>query len=204
MGKFLHLYDAISAFTQDYNGEAYVEPWVSYTEENEHVDYNKVPLIKRIWETYGNQNPYPDLVAVVQMGNYYGPADVLLRKGTGVFNVTAGTIANVPVKQNYVVNQYTGEEEGLKFVSASELSDSDIATTEGNVGLVFLWSDDTPLDVTPTGEWGCYKCMEDQCFKLLVETNGTWTPIDSGGCTNDPAFCAIYNNKKYVFFDYAD
>ena len=39
--RFLHRYETVSAFTEDYNGEAYVEPWVSYTHENEQVDYNK-------------------------------------------------------------------------------------------------------------------------------------------------------------------
>lgn len=41
MGKYLHLFDSVTAFTESYNGNDYLEPWVSYTEENEHVDYNK-------------------------------------------------------------------------------------------------------------------------------------------------------------------
>lgn len=44
MGQFLHKYDSLSAFTEDYNGEAYHEPWVSLVNENEHVDYNKPPF----------------------------------------------------------------------------------------------------------------------------------------------------------------
>jgi hypothetical protein len=33
MGKYLHHYDSLSAFTADYDGETYLEPWVSYTED---------------------------------------------------------------------------------------------------------------------------------------------------------------------------
>lgn len=47
MGKYLHHYETESAFTAAYNGEDYLEPWVSYTDETEgqeHVDYNKQPV----------------------------------------------------------------------------------------------------------------------------------------------------------------
>ena len=47
MGKYLHHYETESAFTAAYNGEEYLEPWVSYTDETEgeeHVDYNKQPV----------------------------------------------------------------------------------------------------------------------------------------------------------------
>ena len=45
MGKYLHYFETESAFTDAYNGESYIEPWVSYTDETdgeEHVDYNKI------------------------------------------------------------------------------------------------------------------------------------------------------------------
>lgn len=48
MGKYLHHYETESAFTAAYNGEDYLEPWVSYTDETEgqeHVDYNKRQLV---------------------------------------------------------------------------------------------------------------------------------------------------------------
>ena len=38
---YLHRYEADSAFTSDYNGSYYHEPWVSYTIENKEVHYNK-------------------------------------------------------------------------------------------------------------------------------------------------------------------
>ena len=41
--KYLHKFESESAFTEHYNSEDYIEPWVSYTkdEETEQVDYNK-------------------------------------------------------------------------------------------------------------------------------------------------------------------
>lgn len=39
--KYLHYYETVSAFTENYEGEDYMEPWVSFTEENEQVDYDK-------------------------------------------------------------------------------------------------------------------------------------------------------------------
>jgi hypothetical protein len=43
MGKYLHLFNTENAFASAYNGSDYLEPWVSYTDEDDftpHVDYN--------------------------------------------------------------------------------------------------------------------------------------------------------------------
>ena len=40
MAQFLHLFETENEFTSAYTGENYNEPWVSYTEETEKVDYN--------------------------------------------------------------------------------------------------------------------------------------------------------------------
>lgn len=39
--KYLHNYDTDAHFSEDYNGSAYTEPWVSYIQENGEVNYNK-------------------------------------------------------------------------------------------------------------------------------------------------------------------
>jgi hypothetical protein len=39
--KYLHKYDTDAHFSEDYNGSAYTEPWVSLTQENGEVNYNK-------------------------------------------------------------------------------------------------------------------------------------------------------------------
>ena len=41
MGKYIHLFDTASEFNEAYNGDKYLEPWVSLTEEGEQVKYNK-------------------------------------------------------------------------------------------------------------------------------------------------------------------
>lgn len=44
MKNYVHLFDTTSQFDGEYNGDAYDEPWLSYTFENEKVNYNKNPL----------------------------------------------------------------------------------------------------------------------------------------------------------------
>ena len=41
MGEYIHYFETNSEFEEAYNGEAYAEPWVSYTEQSEKVNYNK-------------------------------------------------------------------------------------------------------------------------------------------------------------------
>lgn len=43
MGKYLHEFDTVSAFTQAYTGETYEEPWVSLTNETSAVTFNRSP-----------------------------------------------------------------------------------------------------------------------------------------------------------------
>ena len=44
MKSYIHLYKTNSEFTASYNGSEYVEPWLSLTEENMKVNYNKPKL----------------------------------------------------------------------------------------------------------------------------------------------------------------
>ena len=48
--KFIHNYNDLTAFTEDYNGSGYTEPWVSFTHENNKVDYNKKELWLRVFQ----------------------------------------------------------------------------------------------------------------------------------------------------------
>ena len=45
MESYIHLYETNSEFTEAYNGPDYKEPWLSLTEENMEVNYNKPKLI---------------------------------------------------------------------------------------------------------------------------------------------------------------
>ena len=46
--KYIHSFETVSAFTEEYTGSGYTEPWVSYTKENQKVDYNRVPVVTLI------------------------------------------------------------------------------------------------------------------------------------------------------------
>ena len=41
MGIYIHYFDSASTFDEEYWGSGYTEPWVSYIDENEEVNYNK-------------------------------------------------------------------------------------------------------------------------------------------------------------------
>ena len=41
MAKFIHLYETVEAFEADYNGDNYLEPWLSFTDQDGDVNYNK-------------------------------------------------------------------------------------------------------------------------------------------------------------------
>jgi hypothetical protein len=49
MGNYLRLFDTVSAFTEAYEGPSYGEPWVSLTQENRDVNYNKPPVPPVDW-----------------------------------------------------------------------------------------------------------------------------------------------------------
>ena len=44
MKSYIHLYKTNSEFTKAYNGSEYIEPWLSLTEENMSISYNKPKL----------------------------------------------------------------------------------------------------------------------------------------------------------------
>ena len=44
MGKYLHKFESVADFEENYNGLSYIEPWVSATKDSNdeyQVDYNK-------------------------------------------------------------------------------------------------------------------------------------------------------------------
>ena len=76
----MHLFDTVSAYTEAREND-YLEPWVSYTMENEEVNYNKseyeklleTPLTFEIlsggslsWSYYGSNNSYLDATKTIQ------------------------------------------------------------------------------------------------------------------------------------------
>ena len=72
MGKYIHLFDAASEFNEAYNGSSYEEPWVSYTEEDDKVSYNKVPYGLELKKKFGlDDNAWG--IAISPPMAYYDP-----------------------------------------------------------------------------------------------------------------------------------
>lgn len=81
MGKYIHLYDTENEFDEVYNGDGYLEPWVSYTKNIDRVDYNAhredwstVPLtieIVSIGETEYESDSYLSVGRVKDSNNTY-------------------------------------------------------------------------------------------------------------------------------------
>lgn len=65
MGKYIHLYSTEQEFEADYNGAAYIEPWVSLTLDVDRVDYNKTPVPP----TPVDPSTYPFTIEALGNGN---------------------------------------------------------------------------------------------------------------------------------------
>lgn len=98
MAKYLHLFDSASAFTEAYNGNDYHEPWVSYTEANEHVDYNKIPIVPLTFEVLSS--------GTINFGNYRVENETTIeyRKNGGEWT----EIQSSPMGLDWHTNLYTG------------------------------------------------------------------------------------------------
>ena len=64
MGIFLHKFETQNEFVSAYTGQEYIEPWVSYTEENEEVNYNK-PTVSEQLRAYLKSLPNADHIVGV-------------------------------------------------------------------------------------------------------------------------------------------
>lgn len=90
--KYVHYYETTSAFTADYEGDAYLEPWVSYTADEERVDYN---AHREDWSTV------PLTIEIVSVGSPQ-------------FELAVGSVknsSNANVKPSYSINggEWTNE-----------------------------------------------------------------------------------------------
>ena len=45
MAKYIHRFNTTQEFENAYDGDKYIEPWVSYTRESGQVDYNHPSLL---------------------------------------------------------------------------------------------------------------------------------------------------------------
>ena len=82
MSKYIHLYDTENEFDEAYNGDGYLEPWVSYTKDIDRVDYNahrtdysKMPLTLEVLVADGGQYDFMLSVGSIKRnGTNYKPS----------------------------------------------------------------------------------------------------------------------------------
>ena len=98
MGKYIHLFDTASEFNEAYNGDAYIEPWLSLTEEREKVNYNKSEEEKRREERARMKKKYltfegiGDGAVVLETDTVYVNRTIQYRKNGGEWkSISAAT-----------------------------------------------------------------------------------------------------------------
>ena len=96
--KFLHKYQTAAEFNADYNGSAYIKPWVSVTEENKHVNYNKVIFTFHIDISHSSFSGPEDYQAEEGMtwgewvNSKYNTADWFINNKNEVYHSTIGNV----------------------------------------------------------------------------------------------------------------
>ena len=94
--KHLHRYQTNAEFEAIYNGSGYTEPWVSYIDENERVDYNKSKL------------SVPFTIKMLDSGEF------TMRNGTGSYSINGGAWTAYNQNFNVPVSVNSGDEIAFK------------------------------------------------------------------------------------------
>ena len=185
MAKYLHRYLTETDFNADYNGEAYIEPWVSYTEDIERVDYNahrtdysKMPLTLEILEASHPSGSEPGFLLVVG---------------------SVKTASNTTSKPYYSVNGGEWTNEYLADSLISGLTAGDIIQFKGT-GVTCLPSDSAPMFYANTSSdtfrYNVYgniasllygddfenadgSTLSGGCFKYIFQNSYGSSPVDA-------------------------
>ena len=173
MGKYLHLYDDVTAFTQDYNGEAYVEPWVSYTEENEHVDYNKRPsFLQTLWEVSGFTNPLPQKVILnyrYDDGTQYGDVN---EPGLGRLDID-----HYDNTDPFGFGSWSEIDEYISLGKYRVIDEANFTEADWNdpdcIGIYFLWEAADTENGWPVG-WSDYPSEQGEGLYGTYREDGNW------------------------------
>lgn len=98
MAQYIHLFNTASEFNEAYNGSSYEEPWVSYTEEDQEVHYNKIPIVPLTFEVLSS--------GTINFGNYQMENETTIeyRKNGGEWT----EIQSSPMGTDWQTNLYTG------------------------------------------------------------------------------------------------
>ena len=140
MGMYLHLFETENDFNAAYNGTAYTEPWVSYTKQDENVDYNKdMRTIPLTIESLGSGNITWAL----------GDKTVQYSKNGGEWT-TMDSGTSIPVSNGDKV-QFKGDNENY-YVQLSPYGIQSTANfkVSGNIMSLLDSQDYSTLEQTPT------------------------------------------------------
>ena len=179
MSRYMHLFETVSAFTEQYNGEGYEEPWVSFTEENEKVAYNKKPYIVNLWRQLGNVNPLPTKILIITDDWYFS-------YGTFVYE----TVQCCGIEKS-LYKDYTDETStAVTIMDATALTESDLSKVGETGHIHFLWTD--------PDAWGGTLTYDDKLYGEAYDGEIGW--MDH---TSDVQIMK-YGNTFYTLVQYAD
>ena len=188
MIKYIHYFETNNDFDKEYNTSAYTEPWVSYTEENGEINYNKgvpsgetheyVEIAGVKWATMnlGAENPW-------DYGKYYQWGDV----------------------EGYTVDQI-GDTEGKKYFDWQSYKFAIGQSSLDNAFTKYNDSDDLKalelVDDAVNVEWGGnWRVATDEEWRALINsTTSAWTADYEG--SGVAGFILTDNNdsSKKLFF----
>jgi len=171
MGQYLHLFETEAQFDAAYNGENYLEPWVSLTEDVDRVDYNK----RDEWEYVDLGLPSGTLWAIKNLGadspedygDYYAWGEVEPNKAS-----------------TYTWDNY-------RFGSGSPFTKYD---TDNKLVLDL---EDDAANVVMGGEW--HMPTRAQLNELTANTTSSWT-TDYNGTGVAGAIFTSNSNGNSIFF----
>ena len=169
---YLHLYESESAFTNDYNGEYYHEPWVSYTytESEPRVDYNK-------------PDPY----------NGHEYVDLGLPSGTKWATMNVG--ARTPVEYGgYYAWAETEEKERYSYENYKWFGPEERTKYNMTDGMYTVQHQDDAASVNMGGAW--HTPTKFQCAELFSCCEFEWVTVSGvSGCM----FTSLVNGNKLFF-----
>lgn len=174
--KYTHLFETVAEFTSAYNGSDYCEPWVSYIEENERVNYNKPDP--------SNGHPYVDLglpsgtlwatcnvgaSSPEEYGDYFAWGEVEPKSTYADDNYAWGSYTNIPPDLGMTKYNTTDEK-------------------------MVLEPEDDAAHVNMGGEW--HMPTSAQCQELIDNTISAWTDNWNGTEVTGIVFTSTANTNS--------
>ena len=173
MESYIHLYKTNDKFTEAYNGPDYVEPWLSLTEENMEVNYNKPKLIDFSAEpltfnilSAGTINWTASNTAITKTIDYKlnDGEWASVTSNTGSSAPTINVVEGDKIQFRGNNTQYAGSSSYNSFSGSTALFEA-----EGNI-MSLIYGDNFKNKLTISSEYAFYSLFSD-CAKLVSAEN---------------------------------